>query len=96
MNKVEEFKNRATWLIKLAKRARERYLAISELELAAQAQLLIDTVKVMCEGVESGSLLPSDGVGFGLSRAVGEWAQEHELVDAAYDLEKFYREELEC
>ena len=94
MDKIQNFKDRADRLLKLAGHARERYLAASEAGLAAQAELLIGTVKVMYEGVESGRLLPSEGVGLGLSRAVGEWAEERELIEAAYDLEKFYREEL--
>ena len=94
MDKIGNFKDRADRLIRLAEHARERYLAASEAGLAAQAQLLINTVKVLCEGVESGRLLPSEGVGLGLSRAVGEWAEERELMEAAYELERFYREEL--
>lgn len=94
MNKIQAFRNRADRLTKLAERAREQYVAASEMALAAQAELLITNVRVICEGVESGRLLPSEGIGFGLSRAVGEWAEDPELVNAAYDLEKFYREEL--
>ena len=94
MDKIEDFKDRADRLTKLAELARERFLAAYEAGLAAQAELLIDTVKVMYEGVESGRVLPSERVGLGLSRAVGEWAEERELMEAAYDLEKFYREEL--
>lgn len=94
MSKIEGFMNRAGRLISLAERVREQYVAASELTLAAQAELLIANLRVICEGVESGRLLPSEGIGLGLTRAVGEWADDPELVSAAYDLEQFYREEL--
>jgi hypothetical protein len=92
--KMEIFRNRADRLIQIAERVHDHYVATFEVALAAQVELLIANVKVICEGVESGRLLPSEGVGFGLSRAVGEWAEDADLVDAAYDLETFYREEL--
>jgi hypothetical protein len=34
---------------------------------------------------------PSRGAGFGLSRAVGEWAYDTELMKASLGLERFYQ-----
>jgi hypothetical protein len=62
------------------------------LDFAAQAALLIDNLRAMCEGVESGGLVPSEAIGFGLSRAVGEWSDD-DLLNAALELERFYWEE---
>ena len=91
---IEHFRARADRLIQVAERVHAQHVAASEMALAEQAELLIANVRLICGGVESGRLLPSDGIGFGLSRPVGEWADDPELLNAAHDLEDFYRQEL--
>ena len=63
--------------------------------LASQASLLSKFLRELKDDAQSGKLpRPSQGIGFGMSRAVGEWADRKDLIDAVYDVENYYREHM--
>jgi hypothetical protein len=61
-----------------------------------EAELLLRNLMVLRRRTEEGRLVrPSRGAGFGMVRAVGEWAQDFtSLMRAAYALERFYQDHM--
>lgn len=57
--------------------------------------LTIENLLILRQHTEEGTLQrPSGGIGFGISRAVGEWADGSPLLEAVRQLERFYREHM--
>lgn len=60
---------------------------------------LVDVLKGYQESAKSGALfapldekIASKGVVLGLSKAVGDWSNDDELIDCMWDLDKSYEE----
>jgi hypothetical protein len=64
--------------------------------LLDDVNLLIENLWALRKRAEAGQLIrPSRGAGFGMSRAVGEWAEGFSaLMKAIYALENFYRDHM--
>lgn len=61
-------------------------------ELHDAAALTVRNLERIREGAVAGRLLrPSGGAGLGLTREVGEWAEDRALLDAVGEAELFYR-----
>jgi hypothetical protein len=60
----------------------------------------MENLKIFRNIVVSGKLpRPSkgdvpDGTGLGLTRSIGEWTEDDDLLDAAYAVEKHYKEQM--
>lgn len=62
---------------------------------ARAAALLREKVETLRTEALTGSLrLPSNGIGWGLGKAVGEFGYDTKLCLLTYDLELFYRDEM--
>lgn len=59
------------------------------------ANILLENLHVLRQHIVEGTLRrPSQGIGFGMIRAVGEWAEGLPLMDAVRKLERFYKERM--
>jgi hypothetical protein len=60
--------------------------------LRDMAELSLQELQEIKDSALNGTLpRPSRGAGFGLSRAVGEWAYDTQLMTASLALERFYQ-----
>jgi hypothetical protein len=50
--------------------------------------------KVKADALSGQLRIPSNGIGWGLHQAVGEWTNDSRVLDAVFAVEDFYRKEM--
>lgn len=63
-------------------------------DLRECANRVLDFLSHLRQRATDGTLAPSEGLGWGMTRFVGEWGEDTPLWDAVYALETFYRERM--
>lgn len=91
---IGEFVRRCDLLLAAAQNQQQVWMGEGQEYLVQATSNLIAVVQKLRGQALNGTLPPSKGMGWGMARAVGEWGDDTELHDLAFDLEQFYRHNL--
>jgi hypothetical protein len=94
-DKAKEFVRLCDLVIAEALRLHESYKAQGLTYRANATKDVADGVAVRRQKAIDGTLRrPSEGTGWGLGKAIGEWGDDTPLYELAWDLEEFYMKEM--